>query len=364
MKKSKFVLSIVTAGLVNLAAGNSSAEEQEELAQKAIAANNQYFVQNPQDPRKKDWDRLLELKPQHLVALSPNEDGQGFHVGLDCVGDVLEAEEKEKTQMRSCNGKLDPSEWFRNYSVPSDGFLNKEHYTFRNLGTLPKEPETIVPPQYVVVPVPGAVIERPVEKGKFTPALGFVYNLTPFTDEKFGFDGSMYGGKFSLTFQPRNSPFYFGGEVTAVGNENEKSKLTAPQTVDGPLEGRLFGKGSADFALSSIGLGLGAVGGNRSLFYDGKNFDLGLELSAGMINYIIMKDIAEQSAHYIDGKLVEGSEAKNSTSSTEVNPNFYGTIGLPLSFPFVRATPFGGITAGQNGLGGLVGITVGYSPRY
>ncbi len=363
--KTKFILPLIGASLLANIANAETYEDltqtEEELVERAVEQNNDFFLEHSNDPRKKDWNKLLQLRSKYNIVLSPSEDGEGFHLGLDCIGDVLDVDGQDKSVDRICNKELDDIERFRNYGKKGKrGELNNEHYTFRGLGTLP-EPEPIKTEE------PKEVKQEPkVEpEGKFTATFGPLLNQTPFTAEAFGFDGRLYGGKFSLTFQPTGTDFYFGGEVLGMGMVNEETKKTSVKAADGPLEDRLLGKGTADYNLGVVGVGLGAVAGHRSLFLDEKIFEVGLELNLGMLNYVIMKEITENSAHYLDGNKLEGSETNNSTSTTEIVPTFYGNLGVPLGIPHasLRLTPFGGLTGNEQGLGGFFGVTIGYSPQ-
>ncbi len=103
-----------------------SKEVMDMLAKEAIAANDQFFADNPQDPRQEYWDTVKGLMRDHsaqfICTITPRcktKSSLGRVVcGLDGYTGVLDTEYLQKTVQ---DGQIETAELIPNFNVPYDG---------------------------------------------------------------------------------------------------------------------------------------------------------------------------------------------------------------------------------------------------
>ncbi|MEK6853214.1 MAG: hypothetical protein AABX64_00875 [Nanoarchaeota archaeon] len=341
-----------------------SIKTEEDLTKAMIETNTVYFISHPNDQRKKDWEKYLELIGADEEVVVKQTDGKTYF-GLDGWGQVLEP----KHQQRSTeNGVLDLSERIPNYTIPKFSIEKPEdrHYAFLGLPELQQEPkqadpfeETYTVP-VAIVPVPGPVIEKEVSAGEISIGAGYL-QIYAASDEKYGFNGQLYGGKAWLTFQPRETNWYFGPEIMAYGNSASAAQNVEIPAKDGPLAGELTLEGTNEYSLSVFGLGTGFISGY--MVAEKNNFGLGLELHSGIMLDLMARELTEKSAYYINGNLVEGTSISNTSADDETAVNMYTELGAKIKLSALCFGPAVGMRTDAGRVDPLYSMSIGYCPN-
>ena len=321
-----------------------------------------------------DWANIKKLidKNNVTILIQPVQYQSGSCVyGLDGYPQILDSKYKDP---RSENGSIELSEMILNYSVNGkeikpNGTINPNARFFfpcnlkaetAQTAQTAQTPEMVYNIPMVAVPVPGPVIEKEVPAGKFSAGVGYLH-LSLSADNAYGSDGQLHGGKASVTFQPRESNWYFGSEAMVYGNHASNTQYIKVPAVNGPLVGKLIMKGANEYSLQTLGIGLGFAGGYP--FLNRSKVGMGLEWSSGLMHDWVTKELTETSAHYVNGNLLEGTNISNTSSDTESKVNFYNTLGLRLKLPNVCVIPYGGIRTNLSQINPLGGVSVGYCPK-
>ena len=329
-----------------------------------IETNTVYFISHPHDQRKKDWEKYLELIG-HDEEIVIGQTGGKTYFGLDGWGQVLDP----KYQQRSTeNGVLDLSERIPNYTIPKLSIEKPDdwHYAFLGLPMLQQEPKhkNPFPETYTasvaLVPVPGPVIEREVSAGEVSIGAGYL-QISAAEDDLYGFNGQLYGGKAWLTFQPRETNWYFGPEVMAYGNNTSAVQGVKVPAKDGPLAGELTLEGTNEYSLSVFGLGTGFISGY--MIADEENiFGAGLELHSGIMLDLIARELKEKSAYYINGNLVEGTAISNTSAENETAVKMYTELGAKIKLGGLCIVPAVGMRTNFGRIDPLYSMSLGYCP--
>ncbi len=357
IKKSSMIAPALAAALYC----NSAVAQQptqQELAASMTTINSIYFLQNPNDPRKKDWNKFVELiQKGEKIVLRQTADGKTFF-GLDGWGQVLDPEYQQDSTL---NGFLDNSEKVPNYTVLYVKGTKPEdvNYAFEGLPMLPENlPQMTIP--VAIVPVPQILEVEKEPNFKVGLGVGFVNTFSP-EEETYDFDGKLYGGKIFATFQPKGSNFYFGPEFMLFGNRSSAENSISAPAASGPLAGELVLNGANNYSLEALGIGAGLTAGY--MFAD-SDFGIGLDLTAGFMHDWIKRELTENSSFYVNGNVLEGSEVNNTTTDNESRWNMYGSLGLRLKMPYVCVTPSVGLrTNFDNTIAPVFGVGAGYCPQ-
>ena len=341
-----------------------SIKTEEDLTKAMIETNTVYFISHPNDQRKKDWEKYLELIGADEEVVVKQTDGKTYF-GLDGWGQVLDP----KHQQRSTeNGVLDLSERIPNYTIPKFSIEKPEdrHYAFMGLPLLQQEPKQAEPFEetytvpVAIVPVPGPVIEKEVSAGEISIGAGYL-QIYAASDEKYGFNGQLYGGKAWLTFQPRETNWYFGPEIMAYGNSASAAQNVEIPAKDGPLAGELTLEGTNEYSLSVFGLGTGFISGY--MVAEKNNFGLGLELHSGIMLDLMARELTEKSAYYINGNLVEGTSISNTSADDETAVNMYTELGAKIKLSALCFGPAVGMRKDAGRVDPLYSMSIGYCPN-
>jgi hypothetical protein len=332
------------AAVVAALSGTAQASElktAEDLAKYMRNSNVEYFESHPEDSRKPDWDKFVEImNAGEPVVIKQDRNGKTYF-GLDGWGQVLD---REYQQLSTKNGKLDLSERIPNYSIPYEKGTKPvdAHYAWDGLPLLPSsDPDELL----IIVPtVPYAVPgpEREVSPGQISVGTGFLHIFTQ-PDEAYNFDGQLFGGKAGLTFQPRQTNWYFGPEVMAYGNSSSAEQNVTVPAVDGPLAGQLVMVGNAQRSLFNIGLGVGFTGGY--MLENDDHFGIGFELQSGFMLDFVVRELIENSTNYVNGVPLEGTSISNTTNpdGLEMKPNVFNGVGIRGKFDQFCITPAFGL---------------------
>ncbi|MBI4983551.1 hypothetical protein HZC32_02805 [Candidatus Woesearchaeota archaeon] len=169
---------------------------------------------------------------------------------------------------------------------------------------------------------------------------------------------NLFGGKVYFAIQLANNSWYYGGELLLLKNSESNPEPVTQAATKGPLADSLKLQGSRNYSNAVRSIGGGAIIGNPALFAKW----LGLELGVGITTDLFTKKMLENSAHYINGNLLEGTDISNATSDTSSQLNGYLKIGLPVK---IYGSLCGSLEGGfrtnlRNRLDGLLGIGLGY----
>lgn len=107
----------------------------------------------------------------------------------------------------------------------------------------------------------------PASQANVSAGLGYVH-LTTSPDKAYGFDGQLNGWKLFVSHH-LNQNLYLGGEVMAYQNANNASN-----TEETP-------KGTNEYALRTLGIGTGVVGGYQ--YENNENLGVGIESQLGLM---------------------------------------------------------------------------------
>ena len=302
---------------------------------------------------QEDWAQQKKLieEDHATVLIKPAKNHPGFcHYGLDGFPQKYNLPADARTK----DGKLEKAEYVLNLAETNP----KRKFYFPC--DLKADPETVTP-KIVLVPGPAEVIEKEVPSVFVSAGAGYVQLLTE-ADEKYDFSGTLRGGKAFVTLHPLNTNWYFGSEAMVYGSQSSALENIEVPAKDGPLEGQLVMKGTNEYSLSALGMGLGLVGGYH--FWDEEETGMSAEVYAGFMHDWITKELTEKSAHYINGKLVEGTDISNTTSDTESQWNVYHGAGLRLNLSDFCIIPnLGFRTNLSNSISPMGGLSVGYCPQ-
>lgn len=366
VKKSSLIAPILAVTIYSTnadAADNTAEQTKQELTQEMRRINSTYFVNNPQDKRRGYWSRVVNLIDSGKEVVLLQENGKTYF-GVDGVGQVLD---KNHLQPSTENHKLDLSERIPNFTVPfTEGTMPEDgHYAFDGLSKVPQEKQPVpktYTPNIVLVPGPADVIEKEVPSILISAGAGYLH-LFAEKDEKYDFNGVLRGGKAFVTLHPRNTNWYFGSEAMVYGSQSAAFEAIEVPAKDGPLAGQLVMKGTNEYSLSALGIGLGLVGGYLFRGEEGE-LGIGIELYAGIMHDWVTKELTENSAHYINDHRVEGTNISNTTSDTESQVHAYSGLGFRLNWSDFCIIPYLGFRTNlSDSIPPMGGLSVGYCPQ-
>lgn len=357
IKKYSSLAAVVTA--LSGTAQASELKTAEDLAKYMRDSNVEYFESHPEDYRKPDWDKFVELmNAGEPVVIKQDRNGKTYF-GVDGWGQVLD---REHQQLSTRNGELDLSERIPNYSIPYEARTKPvdAHYAWDGLPLLPNSnPDDlliIVPVMPYAVPGP----EKEVAPGLWSFNVGYLHIFTP-AEEQSGFSGQLFGGKAGLTFQPRQTNWYFGPEVMVYGNESSAEQEFAVPATTGPLAGQLVMQGTAQPSLFNLGFGAGFTGGY--MLENDNHFGIGLELHSGIMVDLITRELLENSANYVNGVFLEGTDISNTTGDVEHKVDLYNGLGARVKFGEFCVTPEFAVRTNFNQIDPMYSVSLGYCPN-
>jgi len=325
----------------------------EEISQKLIADVFQYVRLATKDGRNAETEKLLahygtpERQKQFVVVYNPNS----ISLFRDANG----------------NRQFDSDEEYLRNPMTGDlffkGALGKKVVPGQKGSTSVKLTETR---GYTLAE--GETLEDMLRKDQDSKTLnlldrvgaGYVLFFGQGNNE-YGANGDiLHGGSISAAVKLPVG--YLGVEGMLYGNENKTTTTIAPQAVDGPLAGQLELKGKNNSSLAIIGGGASAFWGYN--WPTGSNNVVGLQAHAGFLVDQVRKNIAENSAYYLNGNVVEGTQKSNTEADTKDYGYLLLGVGVPLQFDRLCITPtVYGRTNFQDSFHPGVSIGVGYCSK-
>lgn len=349
-------------GLCSLVLGASSLLSNDVYAQAQVATPEQIKVVKQKNniakssPKNKlDWShqkRLIDSgKVTVLIEAVKGQPGYCY-MGLD--GCTQAYEEALCNKERTKDGQLELGEYILNFAEKDPA---KKFYFPCDLKA---EPTPINPG------VPGPVEKKnPWKNGKLGVGIGYQF-MGAAKDEATKSDGTLHGASIQLTYTPSEKKLpWLGVALSGVGNWSGADQDLEVPAVDGPLAGKLVMKGKDEYRLQTIGLGLGFIVGGEVYTNEKNSFGFGLEANNGIVYEWATHKFGENSAQYINGNLVEGTDISNHSDLVETNISLYNQLGARLRFGNFCLTPVGGLKLSLSKLKpyGMGGLNLGYCPR-
>ena len=301
-----------------------------------------------------DWHQQRNLidNNQATVLIQPVQDKPGYcEVGLDGFPQKYDPPADKRTK----DGKLEKSEMILNLSEPHRA---KQFYFPCDLKAETPKPNV---PNGVVIPQ--KTEEKDLPSLTFSPGAGYLQIFTA-ADEKYNFAGDLYGGSLFLNVQPSFTNWYWGGRFLGYGNVSSATENIEVPAAEGPLDGQLVMRGVNDYSLESLGIGIGSTFGYMIPLGEKGLFGIGLELENGIMHDWVTRELTENSAHYINNNIVEGTNISNPSDNTETSFYGYGMGGLRIKLPYACLNISGGIrTNNLNNVYGMFGVGAAYCPN-
>ncbi|MDP3699034.1 MAG: hypothetical protein Q8R47_05600 [Nanoarchaeota archaeon] len=300
-----------------------------------------------------DWlhqEQLID-SGKVTVLIQPVEEKPGYCiVGLDGFPQKYNLPADERTK----DGKLEKAESILNLAEKDP---SKKFYFPCDLKAAPETPNPIPDPD-----APLASTKKKSSDGKLNVGVGYLYVGTA-KDETTGFNGNMHGGSINLTYQPKKKLPYLGIALSGYGNGSSTSQDIAVPAADGPLAGKLVMKGSDEYSLQTLGLGLGLIVGGEVATNENNTFGFGLEGHAGVMHDWVTRKFGESSAQYVNGNLVEGTNISNHSDKTDTQFLMYNQVGARFRFGDFCLTPTVGLRTNFSAAYPIGGLNLGYCPR-
>ena len=339
------IVPAVLAG--NIAYANEATVATDEHIAGVMTTNNSATGASQND--KDDWNHQKELieSREVKVLIQPVKDKPGNCViGLDGFPQKYELPADERT----LDGELEKAEWIPNLSVQDS---NRFYFPCDLKAETPKP----IPP-IPVPPVPEAPKLAPLI---FSPRVSYL-RIWGAEDKTYGNSGILDGASLSVIIQPRITDWYFGGRVFAHGNRSSTFEDVNVPATEGPLAGQLTMQGRKDYSLETLGIGTGPLVGYTLVSDEKGRWGIGVELENGLMHDWVTRKFAENSAHYINGNKLEGSDTSNHTDN--VSTGFYGYAmgGLRLKAPSICAILSGGARTDLDQVNGMFSVGIAYCP--
>ncbi|GEM_PF-4427338 len=288
------------------------------------------------------------------VLIEPVKGQPGYcYMGLDGFPQKydLPADPREK------DGELRKAEMILNFAEKDPA---KKFYFPCDLKAEPDTPP-VPNPNAPIVPGPNGTGKK--SKGKFGVSAGYLVMGTA-KDPETESNGVLHGAITQLTYTPSGKRLpWIGVALSAAGNWSGLDTDLERPAVDGPLAGKLVMKGANQFSYQPLSLGVGIVVGGEVYANEKNTFGLGIEGLTMLMHDWEHHKFGENSAQYINGNMVEGSDISNHSDRIDHNLFISNQIGLRLRFGEFCLTPSVGFRTNFAAIYPTGAATLGYCPK-